>query len=48
MIENPEEAAMPNSLKLVLKEEGDEWMFYTDSPDDRELLIAAISIAAGL
>lgn len=39
---------MPNSLKLNLKNEGDEWMFYTDTLEDRELLIAAISIAADL
>ena len=39
---------MANSLKLVLKDDGNEWMFYTDSAEDRELLIAAISIAAGL
>ncbi|ORY75011.1 hypothetical protein BCR35DRAFT_306418 [Leucosporidium creatinivorum] len=47
IVDNPEEASMPNSFKLAMQDD-DEWFFYTDQPDDKELLVAGLSMSAEL
>ncbi|KAK4050514.1 hypothetical protein OIO90_005097 [Microbotryomycetes sp. JL221] len=42
---DPEESAVPNSLKVIMKD-GDEFMLYTDSPLEREWLVAALQLSA--
>ncbi|GAA5889969.1 hypothetical protein JCM5296_003665 [Sporobolomyces johnsonii] len=43
--DNPEEALVPNSFKVTLRDD-DEYLFYTDEKDDKDLLVAGIKIAA--
>ncbi|GAA5951479.1 hypothetical protein JCM21900_001578 [Sporobolomyces salmonicolor] len=43
--DNPEEALVPNSFKMTLRDD-DEYLFYADEKDDKELLVAGIKIAA--
>lgn len=46
--DNPEEASMPNSLKIWSGTDDDDgYLFYCDERDDKEVLMAALSLVLG-
>lgn len=48
VVDKPEEASgVLNSFKLALKD-GEDWLFFTDGAEDKELLVVAIKAAAGI
>ncbi|GAA5923235.1 uncharacterized protein JCM15063_003579 [Sporobolomyces koalae] len=45
IISHPDEPLPPHSFKIVLQQEGDEWLFYGADEEEKERLIDALSIA---
>ncbi|GAA5838019.1 hypothetical protein JCM3766R1_004177 [Sporobolomyces carnicolor] len=48
IVAHPDEPLPPHSFKALLKDGQDEWLFYGDDDEQKELLIEGLRIAAGL
>ncbi|GAA5825952.1 hypothetical protein JCM5353_003468 [Sporobolomyces roseus] len=48
IVPRPSEPLPPHSFKVVLNEDEEEWLFYTDNDEDKEMLIDGLKVAARL